>query len=155
MLSAYTRALKKYDRDLYAGYTMDGVPCVFRKHKRYEPTCEIDGVPLFSLIVSKQYVFALTHNWSALGRPRDWGIDDVVGHVQEIDYLANQRLFEEMDAKNEAKEKQAKKTLKGNVEDFWRDERRAFAKATSDILTHSMDKTERRRRMADKRIKQE
>lgn len=152
LLSAYTRALKRYDPDLYAGYSMDGVPCIFKKWKRFEPVCELEGVPLFNLMQTKQYVCGITHNWSASGRIIDWGIDDVVGHIKEIDYLANVRLFEEMDALNEAKEKQAKGKFKSGIEDFWRDERKTFAKTTGDILTHSLDKSEKRRRLKDKSI---
>lgn len=152
-MKAYTRALKNYDRDLFAGRTKDGVACVFRKSKRYEPVCELDGIPLSVLIDDYQLVFPLTDTWTMKGKPRDWGIDTVVGRVRECDALANKRFFEEMDEKNEKVEQIKRKDLRNEMEAFWIDERRRFAKATDDILTHSLSKDEPKKRLKDRSIK--
>lgn len=152
-LTAYTRALKRYDRDLFAGRTKDGLPCVFRKSKRFEPVYEWEGGCLSTLIEDKQFVFAITDNWSAGGKPRDWGIDDVIGRVQSIDALANSKLFEEMDAGNDRIDQIKQKDLRNEMEGFWSYERRRFAKATDDILTHSLSHDEPRKRLKDRSIK--
>ncbi len=153
MLSAYTRALKKYDSSLYAGHTMEGVPCVFRKSKRFVPICEFDEQPLLVLIDDRQYVCGITHNWAASGQPREWGIDDVVGHVREIDYWANADLVEEADEHNKKLDDADRRHMRNEMEGFWSYERRRFAKATDDILTHSLSKDEPRKRLKDRSIK--
>lgn len=154
ILSSLTKALKRYDRDLFAGRTMDGVACVFRKSKRFEPVCELNGEPLLVLKEDKQLVFPLTDNWNMRGKPRMWGIDNVLDRVKEIDAQANDRMFEEMDALNERVEDSNKRHMRNEIEAFWKDERRRFAKATDHILVSSMSKDETKRRLKDKRIKE-
>lgn len=153
ILSSYTRALKNYDRDLFAGRTMDGVACVFRKVKRFEPVCELDGIPLSVVREGMQLVFPLTDTWTMAGLPREWGIDFVLERVKKSDAMANERFFEEMDAENERIDQSNKRHLKNETEAFWKDSRRAFAKATDDILTHSLSKDEPKRRLKDRSIK--
>ena len=152
-LSSYTKALKRYDSDLYAGRTKDGLPCVFRKFKRFELVVDSDEFKLFNLKKADQFVFALTDTWTSLGTPREWGIDFVLQKVKSIDALANQRLFDEMDAHNEKVEESKKRGLKNEMEAFWSHERRRFAKATDGILTHSLSKDEPRKRLKDRSIK--
>lgn len=153
ILQSYTRALKRYDRDLYAGRTMDGVACVFRRIKRYEDVCELEGVPLKVLRECAQLVFPLTDTWTMAGKPRPWGIEFVLNRVREIDAMANERFFEEMDELNEQVDKSKQRHMKNEMEAFFSDERRAFAKATDGILTHSLSKDETKRRLKDRRIK--
>ena len=152
-LRAYTRNLKRYDKDLFAGRNREGLPCVFRKSKRYHPVIEGEGVKLSVLMDDIQYVFAITDNWSAGGKPRHWGIDDIVWKVQSIDALANAKLFDEMDAENDRLDQIKKKDLRNEMEGFWSYERRRFAKATDDILTHSLSHDEPRKRLKDRSIK--
>lgn len=152
-IKSYTKALKSYDRELFAGRTTDGVACVFRRHKRYVPVCELNGGSLHALIEGKQFIFALTDNWTARGVPRDWGVDFVLNRIKEIDSLANERMLDEMDAHNEKIDESNKRSLKNEMEAFWSHERRRFAKATDDILTHSLSKNETRKRLKDRSIK--
>ncbi len=152
-LKSYTKALKSYDRELFAGRTKDGVACVFRRHKRYVPICALNGGTLSALIDDKQFVFALTDNWTALGSPRDWGIDFVLNRIKEIDVLANERMFEEMDRQNEMVDESRARGMKNEMEAFWSHERRRFAKATDGILTHSLSKDEPRKRLKDRSIR--
>lgn len=152
-LHSYTRALRRYDRDLFVDRTRDGALCVFRKVKRFVPVCEGEGFSLKTLLEDKQYVFALTDNWNLSGAPRDWGIDDVVGRVQKIDCLANEKFFDEMDAQNNRIDDSKRRTLRNEMEGFWSYERRRFAKATDGILTHSLSKDEPRKRLKDRSIK--
>ncbi len=153
MYRSYTKALKSYDRDLYAARNNDGVTCVFRKIKRYIPICVDLDFRLMNLIEDKQYVCAVTDTWSLSGRSIDWGIDDVVGRVQKLDVLANKDLLEKMDAENEHLDKIKRKDLRNEMEAFWSHERRRFAKATDGILTHSLSKDEPRKRRKDRSIK--
>lgn len=155
LLSSYTKALKRYDPDLYAGLTMDGIPCVFRKVKRYFPVIEWDGGRLLDLRRDKQIIFGITHNWTMRGVPRAWGIDDVLGHVQQIDSLANARMFDEMDAKNDAVDSSKQKAIRNEIEGFMSYERRRFAKTFDENLglMHSTSMDEPRKRLKDRSIK--
>lgn len=152
-LSSYSKALRSYDRELFAGRTRDGIPCVFRRHKRFVPVIEWEGGKLSTLIEDKQFVFALTDNWTARGVPRDWGIDFVLNRIREVDLEANERLFEEMDRMNEKVDESKARSLRNEMEGFWSHERRRFAKATDDILTHSLSKDEPRKRKKDRSIR--
>lgn len=152
-LKSYTRALRRYDRDLYAGKNREGLTCIFRKTKRYEPICETEGFRLLNLLECKQFVFALTDNWTALGTPRDWGIEHVLNKVKQSDALMNERLFDEMDAHNERVDESERRATRNEMEAFWSHERRRFAKSTDDILTHSLSKDEPRKRLKDRSIK--
>ncbi len=152
-LHSYTKALRRYDRDLFAERTRDGAACVFRKVKRFVPVCVSEGFRLMNLIEDKQFVFALTDNFTLSGKPIDWGIDDVLGRVQKLDAWANNDLFEKMDAENERVDQTRRKDLKNEMEAFWSHERDRFKSATSDILTHSLSKDEPKKRLADRSIK--
>jgi hypothetical protein len=153
ILSSYTKALKNYDSLLFAGLTMDGRPGVFRRSKRYHPVCEVDGIPLSVLKDDIQFVFALTENWTFSTPPRDWGIDFVLEKIKSVDAMANERLFEEMDAHNEKIDKSKARHLRNEMEAFWSHERNRFVKATDDILIHSLSKDEPRKRRKDRSIK--
>lgn len=153
MITSYTKALRSYDRDLFVGHTKDGVACVLRKYKRFEPICEWDGGKLSSLVEEKQFVFALTDNWNMSGRPREWGIDFVLARIKEIDIVANLKLFDELDAHNEKVDESKKRDMRNKMESFLIDERSRFAKATDGILTHSLSKDEPKKRLKDRSIK--
>ena len=152
-LRSYNRVLKSYDKDLFADRNIDGTLCVFRHSKAFEPVIETEGFRLLNLKKRKQYIFALTDTWGLSGNPRDWGVDDVLDHVQKIDSLSNQNFLDAADKLNERVEQKKKRGLKNEMEAFWSHERRRFAKATDHILTHSLDKTETKKRLKDRRIK--
>lgn len=152
-MSSYTKALKRYDRDLFAGATRDGVLCVFRKSKRFHEVLASVDFKLYDLREDKQLIFPLTDTWTMAGKPRQWGIDFVLSRVKEIDALANERMFEEIDRANERIDESKQRSFKNEAEAFWSDNRRAFAKATDDVLTHSLSKEEPRKRLKDRSIK--
>lgn len=150
---SYTKALKRYDRDLFVERTKDGALCVFRKVKRFVPECVSEGFSFLNLIEDKQLVFALTDTWTVSGKPVDWGIDDVLGRVQKLDCWANKNFVEEMDAENEKIDAIRQKDLKNEMEAFWSDERERVKRATSDILTHSLSKDNKRQILQDRSFK--
>jgi hypothetical protein len=150
---AYTRALKRYDKDLFCAPNNQHVLCVFRKHKRFVPVVVSDDFKLLNLIEDKQFVFSLTDTWTLSGKPRAWGIDRVLDRLREIDLHARERLIEEMDALNERVDESKSRDISNELEAFASDYRGAFKKATDDILIHSLSKDEPRKRMKEKRIK--
>lgn len=152
-VDAYTRILKVHDRDLFAAKNHDGVICVFRKVRRENYIGELDDMHFSEFIDGKEFIFALTDTWGLSGAPRNWGLDTVLTRIREIDALARAELFDEMDAANERVDKSKARYLKNEMEAFWSHERRRFAKATDDILTHSLSKDEPKKRLRDRRIK--
>lgn len=152
---SYTRALKRYDRDLFAEKNRDGVLCVFRLYKRYEPVCVTEEFKFLNLVKAKQFVFSLTENWTLRTKPRMWGIDQVLNRVREIDVQANERLFEEMDAAHEKVDESNKRDLMNQAEAFFADNRKQFADSFDQVAgcIHSVSKDEPRKRKKDRSIK--
>ncbi len=120
LIDSYTRHLRKYDKDLYAGHTKDGVLCVLRRVKTYELVTEGDDFKLYDLKARTQFVIALTDNWKMSGRPIPWGIDKVVTKIKEMDTQSNELLFEELDRQNEKVEETKKRDFRNNAEAFLR-----------------------------------
>jgi len=110
---------------------------------------------LLNLIEDKQLVFALTDNWTLSGTPRDWGIDHVVGRVRKHDAWDNKRFFEQLDEENERVDERKRRHFRNEMETFASDSRSIVAKATNGIMTHSLSKNESKKRLKDRRIKQD
>lgn len=152
---AYERALRRYDSELFLDYNLDGVLCVFRHNKRYLPVIDSPEIKLLSLTPSRDYVCAITDTWGVSGKPCDYGIDDVLLHIQKIDSLANARLIEEMDEQNAKVDETARKDLRNEMEGMLAYERRRFAKAMDEIapISGGMSKDEPKKRLKDRSIK--
>jgi hypothetical protein len=147
-VGVYNRHLKRYDRELYAKRDMDGIVSVYRRNKRFV-AYDLDGNDFQFLIDSPEFVVALTDNWTKTGHPVPWGPDLVLNRLGEIDSWAKKDLIEELDKQNEQVEKSRARGFRNEAEAFWSDNRKAFAKATDDILTHSLDKSDKKRRIRD------
>lgn len=152
-MASYTRAVKSYERNLFCAPNLQGVLCIFRNSKRFVPVCVTDDFKLLNLVVDKQFVFALTDTWFPNGVPRVWGIDRVLDRLREHDLQARERFFEEMDAQNERVQKSKDRAISNELEAIASEYRRDFAKATNDILIHSLSKDEPRKRLKDRSIK--
>lgn len=155
LTDVYTRSLKRYDRDLYAGRTKDGVLCVFRKVRAFELVSTDEDFKLYNLKDTIQFVLALTDNWRIGGVPRQWGVDRVLFKLREMDTAANERFFEELDAQNERVDESKRRDQRNNMEAFFADNRREFAKQIDEIVgcTHTLSKDEPRKRLKDRSIK--
>lgn len=152
-LHSLTKVLKNYDRELFAGLTTDGVPCVFRRAKRWELVFESEDFSLSNLKEGKEYVFALTDTWTPKGTPRIWGFDTVLGRIQDLDAWARKDFFEKLDAENDKVDERKRRAIANEMEAFWDHEHSRFKKATGDVLTHSLSKDEPRKRLQDRSIK--
>jgi hypothetical protein len=144
----YNKAIKEYDRELYAHRSEEGVISILRCNKRFV-LYDLDGQDLHVLIDSPEFIFALTDNWSTTGQPRLWGSDRVLARLREIDSWAKKDFLEEIDEQNEKVDQSKARHLRNEMEAMFSDGRRQFAKATDGILTHSLDKTEKNRRKRD------
>lgn len=152
---SYTKALKRYDKDLFARRNQDGVLCVFRKQKRFEPVVVSDTFKFLNLIEGIQYIFSLTENWTLSTKPRQWGIDRVLERIREIDGWENERMFDEIDRKNEAVDKSKERSFRNETEAFFADHRSEFVKTFDENMgcIHSLSKDEPKKRLKDRSIK--
>lgn len=154
-LDSYTKALKRYDRDLFAGRTREGTPCVFRRVKRFVPVIESDDFRLMTLKESKDFVFALTDTWLATGQPRDWGIDHVLNRISEIDTQRHEDFIRKMDEANEKVDKSRARHLDNEAEAYLKDNRRQFVDEFEAIapMARSLPRIEKRKILRDRSIK--
>ena len=152
---SYTRELKRYDKDLFAKHNQDGVMCVFRKHKRFEPVVVSEGFKFLNLVEGIQFVFSLTENWTLSSPPRQWGIERVLNRVREIDAWNNERMFEDLDAANDRADESEKRSFKNETEAFFADHRSEFVKTFDENMgcIHSLSKDEPKKRLKDRSIK--
>lgn len=152
---SYTKALKRYDRDLYAERNRDGVICIFRKYKRYEPVIESESFRFLNLIQDKQFVCALTENWTLRTEPRMWGIDHVLNKMREMDLQYNERMLEALEEQEKKVEEAERRSFRNEAEAFFADHRSEFVKTFDQTmgLTHSLSKDEPRKRLKDRSIK--
>ena len=149
---SYERALKRYDKDLFVARNNMGVLCVFKKTKRFVSVCETENFKLLNLSDSVEYVFAITSTWGMNGQPRDYGIDDILFHIQKIDSLANKNFLAEMDAANAKVDEARDRSLKNELEGMLAYEKKRFQRAFDEIapISRSMDKSDNKKRLKEK-----
>jgi hypothetical protein len=155
LMHSYTKAVQSYDRELYAGHTKDGVPCIFRRVKRWIPVCEDEGFSLKQLREDKELIFALTDTWAATGTPRLWGIDKVLDRLKEIDAWAHEDVLSKIDEQNSKVDQSRARHLDNEAEAFLKDNRREFVKGFEEIapMARSLPREEKRKKLRDRRIK--
>ena len=144
----YNKAIKQYDRHLFARRGEDGFISIMRENKRWA-LYDVDGLDFHALIDSPEFIFAITDNWTKTGQYVPWGSDQVVRRLKDIDAWAKKDLIAEIDEQNEKVDQSKSRALKNEMEAMFIDGRKAFAKATNDILTHSLDKSDKKRRIKD------
>ncbi len=148
-----TRTLKRYDPLLFCAQSKAGnYLSVYRRIKQFLPVVDSPEMRMLVLSEASQHVLALTDNWLASGKRRDWGMDLILEKIKSMDLANNARLFEEFEAQEEREKASADRHLDNELEAWAKDSRRAFAKATDDILTHSLSKDEPRKRRKDRSI---
>lgn len=130
------RILKDYDTDLFCA--RDG-EClhVYRKKPRMQGSFEYEGATYAYTGVENQYIFSMTHNWKFEGRPVEWGMDNIVSHLNFIDSWKNDD-YEKFVKLREQKEKWREESKSNNRRALAADMRKDFARATNDIVVHNL-----------------
>lgn len=101
---------------------------------------EFQGVKIVYSKPVLKWATSLTHNWSASGRPVDWGIDHIVNRINSIDREKFYSFYDEMNRKREEDVKLQERARKNEYRAIAADMRRDFAKATNDVNTSTIDK---------------
>lgn len=138
-----TRHLKQYDRDLFASLEVhpelsDKVIYVCRHNaaRPHEP----------------YFIFALTDDWTAKGKPRDWGIEVVMNRIRAIDLWKNETVVDRLMKDYTKQAESDDRAMRNSMESFLYEFRRDFAKATNHINTANLGKLDNRRIKEQRRI---
>lgn len=150
---ALNKALKMHNRSLYVRRCKDGVMRVFQAVKQSRVHWLDETTPLVEYYDSEWLVCPLTHNWSANGRPVEWGIEPILNHIKfgspENDSVRSEE-FEKQQKHNEwLKESDSKDKHLNAAEDFYDSAKRAW----SDIRYSNMDMDNDVRKKYEKRIR--
>lgn len=128
-----TRHLKRYDAELYAenGQPTGSVWVLRRNRSRpHEP----------------HFIFALTDDWTAKGKPREWGIEPVLNRLKAIDlWKSGDSVIDRILADYEKAEESERRASRNSIESFLLEFRKPFARATNGINTSLLSKTDKRR----------
>lgn len=149
----YDRVVRRYNSELFARRNENGIISVLQKQYRYIPYQIDEDTTIYKLTLSPHHVFAITDTWTTQGRSVPLGIEVVLNKVREVTRRNYDELIRQIEEQEEREEESRQRDIRNTAEAFFSDQRSRFAKATSDILTHSMEKknlsTERRRRNKD------
>lgn len=137
-----TDYIKRYDSQLYCK-DREGKLCIFRKGQRIE-SYDVDGVTIDFVRPAPHFVCALTDDWTTNGKPVEWGLMPILERLQSHN-LWERDIVKELQNAYDKKEASKSRELDNHIESYLKDNRKAFAKATDDVLTHSMSKTDKRK----------
>lgn len=142
-LASLNRHLKHYDRELYAarsGHTYQ----IYRKSYRWD-SYEYQGQGLAVLREQPHYIISLTDTWKPDGKPVEWGIEPLLAQIRSMDLWRDRGMYAEMVKKREREERWKEDTRSNNIRAAAIDMKRDLAKATNDINTSTLNKTDIRR----------
>lgn len=128
--TSLNRALKFYDRELYAQESKAGRLDIYRKSQF--------GMSL------PYFLFSLTDTWKPEGNPVEYGLDVVMNRIKAHDLWRDPEFVTRWIQEEEKRSEGRDRSRKNSIESFLYDFRSQFHKATSDINTSNMKKTYRK-----------
>ena len=140
-----TEEVQTHDRELIAQRMSHGRIGIFRKSYRYESYC-LDDMNLTYARPSNHLIFTLSHDWTANGRPVDWGIEPIMARLRAIDLWNNESMVEDMIKGYEKDQESADRDRDNSMESFLLDFRRQFQKTFNDFNTSGMKTDNRSKR---------
>lgn len=139
-----TKFVKRFDPMLYCDSHAEGKLCVFRKSKRVE-SYDVGGLMIDFIRPAPYFVFALTDNWLLTGNPVDRGLEQIRDRLMKIDLWSRDLVKEIADRQEEISQSRSR-DVDNHIESYLLDHRKEFARASNDVLTHSMKKVDRRKK---------
>jgi len=143
------QTLKKHDPKLFLSKNGFGEAQIMRQSTK-AVAYEVDGVSLINYESAPHYIISLTEDWTGRTPPCEWGLEAITRKLQEIDGWNSDSLVNKMFEHNEKVDKAKARALQNETEAFVKDWRSDFAKHTSDLLTHSLEKKDSRRKKDQK-----
>lgn len=144
-VSRVTREVKSYSRDLYADRSPNGAVQIYRNKTRWE-SFEFNGATIHVSRNQPQLILNLTHDWSARGKPVEWGLEPIASRIREIDNHRDDTIYDRMIKENARLDEIKQQSKFNEMKAAAADCRREFAKATNDINTSSLEKVDGRRK---------
>ncbi len=146
-----TKAIKRYDRELYAEKGVEDRIDIFRRTMVSVPYDFGD----FRIVAFKEEpyrVFCLTDNWRPWGKPVEWGIEPILAKIKASD-LWQRDIVKDVNKSNEKIDASEDRSKKNEIEAFVKDFRPQFARAFDDVNTANLSKRNDRRFKDDRKIK--
>lgn len=138
-----TRYLREYDNELYA-IARYGRIDILRKCIKYD-SYDIGTWMLLAPRPNDHLVMSLTTNWSIDGIPVDWGIEPMLRELGRRDLWKRDYAGDMIKSKERADESMDR-TLSNQTEDFWKENRRSWAKNFDTINRSNLSRPDRRYR---------
>lgn len=137
--------IQYHDRELFLNKNYLGELQVMRRAFTMIPH-DFDGHTVYVKTPTPHYIMSLTEDWTGKTRPVDWGLDPIVRRLKEIDDWGSESAFDRMLKDNDRRDAIKKNAFNSLTEDVAREWRKEFKKHTDDILTHSVNKIDSRRK---------
>jgi hypothetical protein len=115
---------------------------ILRKGFRYVPY-EINGQVILVLNEDNWPVLSLTNNWKNDGRPVEWGVEPILAKLRSMDLWKRNIADEAIKAKEKKSESQ-ERGMDNNLEAFWKDNRRLWAKNFDQVNRSNISRPDRR-----------
>lgn len=148
------KAVKNFDRELFAKRDGAGVIRVYHDKREYD-VYKYEGANLFVPVSRPYHVFSLTDTWGYWGKPVSYGLLPLREKLLQVSMENRDRLFQELTDAEKASEETRKKDISNITENYAREAREVFKDATKDVVFSNIDKKNDKRRIFDKKIKQE
>lgn len=134
-----TKEIKKYDKDLILLRDDHGRLSLWREVNQVE-YFDLDGISFGYSYPKKQLVFHMTNNFSASGKPVEWGLVPVLNRLRAMDLKSRPEWFEEFMNLEEKEAKSKERDFENTVESFMYEFRDSVKKTFSDTNTSLMNK---------------
>lgn len=139
-----TRILQdEYDRELFAQFRFGRIDIMRRGFRMVQ--YDLDGATLLAPVRNDWHVMSLTDNWHNNGKPVEWGIEPILARLASLD-LHRRDLAGESIRAAERRQATNERDLDNNLEAFWKDNRRAWAKNFDQINRSNLPRPDRRYR---------
>ena len=136
--------VKKHDRRLFVVKNGSGMRQIWRQADKWD-AADLDGLtPIRSAPI--QLILSLTDNWDASGKPVEWGIEPIMHKIMQMDSWQDDSIFSKIRKERERVKEDKERAKRNEIRAYAADNRRLFAKATNDINTSILDKTDNRRK---------
>lgn len=146
-----TKVVRSHDRALFARRSRLGHIDIMRRATRAEAFAVGSDV-VVNFKESPQLVFSLTDNWTANGKPVNWGSEVVLQRLQKIDAWNRADFLRELEEQDRKAKESADRDRKNRDEAFLYDMHGQFKETFKDVRVANMDKTEKRRRRFEQRL---
>jgi len=130
------QTLKQHDPKLFLNRNYLGELQVMR-HAFRQVAYDLGNVQMINFEPAPHYIMSLTEDWTSRTAPVDWGLECISKKLREIDGWNPESVISNMEKHNAKIDASKKRAFENETEAFVKDWRSDFAKATSDILTHS------------------